>query len=142
AAIETRQPVLVGSFAEWQQRFPRSASMAADGGFVSAATLPLVVEDAAIGVLAFHFLAPVNFDDEYRALLVSIAQHCAQAVDRARLYEAAHRGRVDAEAANRSKDDFLSTVSHELRTPLTAVLGWASMLRKGTLDAARTTRAI
>ena len=141
-AVETRQPVFVGSFAEWQQAYPRSASLAADSGFVSAATLPLMVEDAAIGVLAFHFMAPVHFDDEYRALLVSVAQHCVQAVDRARLYEAAQRARADAEAANRSKDDFLSTVSHELRTPLTAVLGWATMLRNGSLDPSRTTRAI
>jgi PAS domain S-box-containing protein len=37
--------------------------------------------------------------------------------------------RMDAEAANRSKDQFLATVSHELRTPLTAILGWASMLK-------------
>lgn len=141
-AIQTRQPLFVASFAEWQERYPRSASMAADSGVVSAASLPLIVEEAAIGVLAFHFMAPVNFDDDYRALLVSIAQHCAQAIDRARLYETAQRARGDAEAANRSKDDFLSTVSHELRTPLTAVLGWASMLRKGSLDSVRTTRAV
>jgi CheY-like chemotaxis protein len=84
----------------------------------------------------------VNFDDEYKALLVSLAQHCAQAIDRARLYETAQRARADAEAANRSKDDFLSTVSHELRTPLTAVLGWASMLRQGSLDPPGTARAV
>lgn len=33
-------------------------------------------------------------------------------------------------------------VSHELRTPLTAMLGWASMLRSGTLDEARAGRAL
>jgi signal transduction histidine kinase/CheY-like chemotaxis protein len=142
AAVEERQPIFVGSFAEWQERYPRSASLAADSGVVSAATLPLLVEEAAIGVLSFHFMAPVHFDDEYRALLVSVAQHCAQAIDRARLYEAAQRARADAEAANQSKDDFLSTVSHELRTPLTAVLGWATMLRNGTLEPGRTARAI
>ena len=75
-------------------------------------------------------------------MLVAVAHHSAQAIDRARLYESAQQARIDAEAANRSKDDFLSIVSHELRTPLTAVLGWASMLRKGSLDAPRMSRAI
>ena len=36
--------------------------------------------------------------------------------------------RVDAEAANRVKDEFLSTLSHELRTPLTAIMGWSDLL--------------
>src|SRR6266487_381858 len=142
AAVETRRPVFIGSFAEWQERYPRSASIAADGGYASAATLPLVADGAVFAVLSFHFTAPVNFDDEYTALLTSVAQHCAQALDRARLYETAERARADAEAANRSKDDFLSTISHELRTPLNAMLGWAAMLRSGAVDASRTQRAI
>jgi signal transduction histidine kinase/CheY-like chemotaxis protein len=141
-AIETRCGVFVTSFADYQDRYWRSASIAADGGFASAAVLPLIVEDTVIGVVAFHFTAPVYFDPEYSTLLGSVAQHCAQAIDRARLYEAAQRARAEAEMANRSKDDFLSTVSHELRTPLTAVLGWAAMLRTGSLDSARTTRAV
>jgi PAS domain S-box-containing protein len=39
--------------------------------------------------------------------------------------------RVEAESANRMKDEFIAVVSHELRTPLTAVLGWAHLLRLG-----------
>src|SRR5581483_4525598 len=108
AAIADRRPVFIGSFAEWHQQFPRSAAMAADGGYESAAVLPLLVEGSPVGVLSFHFTAPVNFDDAYRALLTSVAQHAAQAIDRARLYETSQRARADAEAANRSKDDFLS----------------------------------
>ena len=142
AAVDTRRPVFIGSFADWQEQYPRSASMSADGGFSSVAALPLLVEGSPIGVLSFHFTAPVNFDEGYRALLTSVAHHAAQAIDRARLYEGAQRARADAEAANRSKDDFLSIVSHELRTPLSAVLGWATMLRGHVLDEARRSGAI
>jgi signal transduction histidine kinase len=141
-AAETRRPVFVASFAEWQEKYPQSAALAADGGYASAAMLPLVTEGSVFGVMSFHFTVPVNFDDEYKALLTSVAQHCAQALDRARLYETAERARANAEAANQSKDDFLSTISHELRTPLNAILGWAAMLREGAIDPDRSQRAI
>lgn len=140
--IETRQPVFIGSFAEWQQRYWRSASIAADGGYVSSATLPLFASGQPTGVLAFHFTAPVKFDEEYQALLVSVAQHCAQALDRARLYESAQKARTEAEAANRLKDEFVSIVSHDLRTPLNAMLGWTALLQKGTLAPSITARAL
>jgi PAS domain S-box-containing protein len=39
--------------------------------------------------------------------------------------------RAAAEAANRSKDEFLAMVSHELRSPLNAILGYTRMLRAG-----------
>jgi PAS domain S-box-containing protein len=44
--------------------------------------------------------------------------------------------RMEAEAANRSKDIFLATLSHEVRTPLNAILGWATILRTEKYDAA------
>lgn len=47
-----------------------------------------------------------------------------------------------AEAANRSKDEFLAIVSHELRTPMTAIIGWAGMLQTGALDEAKATLAL
>lgn len=141
-AVETREPILISSFEEWQERYSQSAAVAADGGFVSAATLPLLAEGRAIGVLTLYFTAPVNFDDEYRNLLISVAQHCAQALDRARLYEAAQQAKSEAETANRLKDDFVSIISHELRTPLNAMLGWTAMLRKGALDTTTSARAL
>ena len=141
-AINTHEPVFVTSFTEWQARFPVSAPLGADCGFASLAALPLLVDEAPVGVLMFHFVAPVSFDAEYRAVLIAVAHHSAQAIDRARLFESAQQARIEAETANRSKDDFLSIVSHELRTPLTAVLGWASMLRKGSLDAPRMARGV
>ncbi|MGH9936581.1 MAG: hybrid sensor histidine kinase/response regulator [Blastocatellia bacterium] len=63
--------------------------------------------------------------------------------ERERLYEReraaraeAERMRAVAEAANRSKDEFLTMVSHELRSPLNAVLGYARLLRSGPTDGA------
>ena len=142
AAVKTGRPVFIRSMEDWQQRFWRSASVAADGGYESSATLPLLVEGAPTGVLTFHFTVPVNFDDEYQTLLVSVAHHCAQALDRARLYESTQRARADAERANRIKDEFVSIVSHELRTPLNAILGWTTMLQRGALAPEKAARAL
>lgn len=53
-----------------------------------------------------------------------------------------HEAREEAESANRMKDEFLATVSHELRNPLNAILGWTHLLRSGSLEAAKTERAL
>jgi signal transduction histidine kinase/ActR/RegA family two-component response regulator len=52
------------------------------------------------------------------------------------------RRAAEAEAANRTKDEFLTVLSHELRTPLNAVYGWARMLQAGQVDEATRARAL
>ncbi|HEX8465169.1 MAG TPA: PAS domain S-box protein [Abditibacterium sp.] len=52
------------------------------------------------------------------------------------------RARQSAEAANRVKDEFLATLSHELRTPLTAIMGWANILKSGSLGAEDVARGV
>src|SRR5262249_14485717 len=65
------------------------------------------------------------------AALQSLADVAALALESVTLYETLRRAleneraaREEAEAAARTKDEFLAVVSHELRTPLTAILGW------------------
>ena len=50
--------------------------------------------------------------------------------------------REQLEAASRAKDQFLATLSHELRAPLHAILGWARLLRSGSLDTERAAHAL
>ncbi|MBW3672023.1 MAG: response regulator, partial [Acidobacteria bacterium] len=96
--------------------------------------VPLSLEGRTFGAIGLSFHAPRTFSDEDREFLLALGRHCAQALDRARLYEAERHAREDAERANRAKDDFLATLSHEMRTPLTSALGWARMLERDELD--------
>ncbi|HEY9909039.1 MAG TPA: response regulator [Thermosynechococcaceae cyanobacterium] len=62
--------------------------------------------------------------------------------ERAQLLAREQEARVQAETANRLKDEFLATLSHELRSPLNAMLGWTRLLNTRKLDEATTARAM
>jgi signal transduction histidine kinase len=50
------------------------------------------------------------------------------------LLEKEQAARRIAEAANATKDEFISVVSHELRTPLNAIAGWTRILKSADLS--------
>src|SRR4030095_5987974 len=72
----------------------------------------------------------------------AVVGQAAAAGDNVRLYRAAEAARAAAEAANRAKDQFLSTLSHELRAPLNAIFGWATILERGDLPVEESRRAL
>jgi PAS domain S-box-containing protein len=59
-----------------------------------------------------------------------------------RLLEVAQFAKMQAEKANRIKDEFLAILSHELRTPLNAILGWATLLQNRQLNPEKTSLAL
>jgi PAS domain S-box-containing protein len=50
--------------------------------------------------------------------------------------------RLQAEAANQMKDEFIALLSHELRTPLNSILGWSRLLRTRSFDENTMARAL
>jgi signal transduction histidine kinase len=97
-----------------------------------------MLDGRVIGAIDLSFRQPRTFTEDDRTFLQTLAQQCAQALDRARLYAAEQEARERAEAAVRIRDQFLSIAAHELKTPLTSLLGYAQlfqrrMLREGTM---------
>jgi PAS domain S-box-containing protein len=63
------------------------------------AFVPLHVQGKTIGVMALSFADPRTFDHDDRELLGTLAGQCAQALERARLYEAERQALAEAEEA-------------------------------------------
>lgn len=78
----------------------------------------------------------------FSKIMQDITQRKQTEEERQQLLIREQTARAVAEAANRSKDEFLALLSHELRTPLTAILGWSGILHAGKLDEARTALAV
>jgi signal transduction histidine kinase/ActR/RegA family two-component response regulator len=89
---------------------------------------PMIVHDETLGILVMAWAGARRFSEADRQWAQGVAQDCAHALERTRLFEAEHRARVRAEDATRAQESFFSSVSHELRAPLMTIMGWAHTL--------------
>ncbi|MEI7772619.1 MAG: PAS domain S-box protein [Chloroflexales bacterium] len=98
AAVRDRAPNLLTSRDDAEAHFPGFGAILAHYGMHAHATLPLLSADRTLGAMSFSYAQARAFAPEERAFIGALAQQCAQALDRARLYDemAAARGRLQA----------------------------------------------
>jgi PAS domain S-box-containing protein len=129
--VRTGAPLWLRSRVERDARYPNLASVRAANGDGAMAAIPLVVHGRTIGAMGLNFRDTREFSADDAAFALALAQQCAQALDRARLYAAAENARATAELANAAKSQFLATMSHEIRTPINAIQGYGQLLEFG-----------
>jgi signal transduction histidine kinase/ActR/RegA family two-component response regulator len=113
-ALKTRRPVVIGSMAEFAERYPTLVETRSRSGSREALLIaPLLAQDHALGVLYFGFSSARRFTPAEVSLLETLASHGAPALERAQRYEAERTARLEAEA---------SDTRHRLLAEVSAVL--------------------
>ena len=114
-AVRAREPVILESGQAFAARYPHLAAVRAAAGGGAAATVPLLVGDHVIGALALGFATARHFTIAERATLRTLGELCAQALERARLYDAAQQSR----AAVTAERDYLQQILDTLPVGVT-----------------------
>jgi signal transduction histidine kinase len=144
-AWETGRPVRSDDFTN-DPRFGTDPYLpiARHDAIVACMAAPIMTAGAVVGVIYANNVTARPFTASDEALLVTLADHAAVAVQKARLLAAEHAARAEAEAASRGKDELLAMLGHELRNPLAAIATAAHILNAAgaTEQSARRAREI
>ncbi len=98
-AVRRGEIIIVSSPAERDRLYPRLSGTQVV--YPVSLSVPLLVEGERMGAMGLGFAEPRDFSDDDRALMMALARQCAQAIRRARLYEAERAARAAAEESER-----------------------------------------
>jgi serine phosphatase RsbU (regulator of sigma subunit)/PAS domain-containing protein len=90
AALDDHRPFFLSSPEEYAEHFPETAGLPDVSGKRAWAFMPLVVSGQTVGLCVVSFDQPRHLASEERALLVALSGLMAQALERARLFDAEH----------------------------------------------------
>ena len=96
-AARERRPIFLHTQEERDRRFPEIAAVPRPEGFGPLAAVPLLFEGRVLGAIGLNFPQGFELGDDERAFVLNLAQQAAQALERARLFEAERRARAAAE---------------------------------------------
>jgi two-component system CheB/CheR fusion protein len=82
---------------------------------------PLVAGGTILGTLSFGTRTRPHFSGEEVALMKTVADQVAVAMERIRSQRALHEANARLQEADRRKDEFIAVLSHELRNPLAPI---------------------
>jgi len=112
-AVRTGEPVWLESCALYAAKFPALEAAGLSRVSESAiAYLPLATGGAVLGALSFSFSNVNELDQQERAFLLSVARQCAQALDRARLYENEQRAHFRSEFSAKATAALVESLDH------------------------------
>jgi PAS domain S-box-containing protein len=117
--IRTGEPVWVTGEGDdtLAARYPALAGLWESLGVSAVATVPLAAGGRTVGTISFTFAEPRALPEEDREFFLALGRQAAQAVERARLFEAERAARELAEAAER-RVAFLAEASARLAASL------------------------
>ena len=130
-AVRTGEPIVLSGKDTILARFSVAAQIDVSDGIEAIAAFPMETGGRVLGGMIVRFANPRTLGAVDRSFMNALSRIAAEALDRARLYDAERDARAAAEAANRAKAAFLASMSHELRTPLQAALGFSQLMRSG-----------
>ncbi len=93
--------------------------------------VPLRIGTRIIGALDVQSTEPDVFDEEDIAILQTLADQLAVAIENARAYQQQLETAERLRELDQLKTQFLANMSHELRTPLNSIIGFSRVILKG-----------
>jgi PAS domain S-box-containing protein len=132
-ALHNNEPIWLETYPEYMAVYPNLQGNPIAAEIEALAAVPLHWNGKNRGTFTFGFSQPQVFDQDYRAFIMAIAQQCAQALERAQLYETERTARermtflAEAGAMLVSSLDYDTTLKHIARFAVPRIADWCSL---------------